>query len=531
MATHLLVVTPSTGFGELVRRSLEETGNYRVFVVHNKAAAIVRADEEACKVAFLDLDLGASRVEDIGQSLRTILPGIQLMVLAQDEIPPTLDAIRPWTLVRKPSSPSEMRQILSHPVQTLAASAPNADASVAPAWLGDVRRAAQHLTRLTLESSAQAALITQHNSLWAYAGQLSQAAADEITQTLVRTWGGQKGSDLLRFIRLESTRAEHMLYATELSAGMLLAMVFDAETPFSTIRSQAAHLVESLDDTGTPAPPQASPSDRTESEIEDETANLPPISSILTDIPAPNPTPAPVASRATDTRPTTSSLDEEAGRGLTQTRPSPTSWRPLSVKEVREAPRSDLAQTLPARASDDLEVTAPSKWLSRPETTLPVSLPGELDATRPRPAVEGGLQLEAVSPALYHLSYACLLVPRFTSHHLIGDIADRLSEWLPQICIAFGWRLEYLAVRPEYLQWVVNVPPATAPARIMHVIGRQASERIFTEFPRLRKENPSGDFWAPGYVIIGSTQPLPSQLVRDYIEQIRRRQGIEKPRR
>jgi len=529
MATHLLVVTPSPGFGERVRRALEETGNYRVFVVNNKAAAIVRADEEACKVAFLDLDLGASRVEDIGQSLRTILPGIQLMVLAQDETPPTLDAIRPWTLVRKPASPSEMVQVLSRPVQTLAASAADADALVAPAWLGDVRRAAQHLTRLTLESSAQAALITQHNSLWAYAGQLSQAAADEITQTLVRTWGGQKGSDLLRFIRLESTRAEHMLYATELSAGMLLAMVFDAETPFSTIRSQAAHLVEALDDPGTPAPPVASPPEWAEGEVEDEAASLPPISSILTDIPAPNPTPVPAA-RTTGTRPTASSPGEAAGRGLSQTRPSPTSWPPLSVKEVRETPRSDLAPTLRAPAADDLEVTAPSKWRVRPEATLPVSLPGELDETRPHPAVEGGVPLEAVSPALYHLSYACLLVPRFTSHHLIGDIADRLSEWLPQICIAFGWRLEYLAVRPEYLQWVVNVPPATAPARIMHVIGRQASERIFTEFPRLRKENPSGDFWAPGYVIIGSAQPLPSQLIRDYMEQIRRRQGIEKPR-
>ncbi|HMS01257.1 MAG TPA: hypothetical protein PKE62_18585, partial [Anaerolineales bacterium] len=71
-------------------------------------------------------------------------------------------------------------------------------------------------------------------------------AANEIALTVTRRWGGQKGSDLLRFIRLEATRAEHMLYATRLADDVVLALVFDAETPFSTIRSQAGKLADSL---------------------------------------------------------------------------------------------------------------------------------------------------------------------------------------------------------------------------------------------------------------------------------------------
>jgi hypothetical protein len=109
-----------------------------------------------------------------------------------------------------------------------------------------VTKAAQHLTRLTLESAAQAALITRGNAMWAYAGGLSQDAANEIAVTVTRRWEGQKGSDLLRFIRLEATRAEHMLYATRLADDVVLALVFDAETPFSTIRSQAGKLADSL---------------------------------------------------------------------------------------------------------------------------------------------------------------------------------------------------------------------------------------------------------------------------------------------
>ena len=37
-----------------------------------------------------------------------------------------------------------------------------------------------------------------------------------------------------------------MLYATSMSAEVILALVFDAETPFSTIRSQANSLARSL---------------------------------------------------------------------------------------------------------------------------------------------------------------------------------------------------------------------------------------------------------------------------------------------
>jgi REP element-mobilizing transposase RayT len=179
----------------------------------------------------------------------------------------------------------------------------------------------------------------------------------------------------------------------------------------------------------------------------------------------------------------------------------------------------------------DLDATMPSKSRPRPETPIRRPMPGELDETRPHSITEvaGRMMLEPIAPGLYNLTYACLLVPRFSSHYLTGDISDRISEWLPQICIAFGWRLEYLAVRPEYLQWVVNVPPATSPGYLMRIMRQQTSEKIFLEFSRLKKENPSGDFWAPGYLIMGGTQPHPPQLVKDYIKQTRTRQGYSQP--
>ena len=590
MAASLLVVTPSPSFGEQIRRPLEETGKFHVHVVNSKAAAIVRADEESCRLAFLDLDLGESWVEEVGQSLRTIIPGIQLFILAGEETPPPFDSIRPWTLIHKPIRVPDVIQAIGPITEASGPSAPVETPAQDMLWLSDVNKAAQHLTRLTLESSSQAALITRENVVWAYAGQLSQMAAQEVARVLARNWDAAKGGDLLRFARLEATKAEHMLYATQLAQGMLLAMVFDAETPFSTIRSQASQLATSLSEGETPEEQDqilkdyletATPS-ISELEEDDEALEMPPISEILKDIPIPDP--RPVASSPhmqaasemlTDVPPTNPGAVAPAPRlpATPIAPPAAVEMPPAAPQQVREAPISTPAPVDPAAATrpsaftretpvpmpvmretvndgsssklqprpvvpvSSLDETVVSHSVPRPETPVRLPQPGELDETRPAARVElpssnlsfGPITLEPISAGAYQLSYACLLLPRFSSHFLTGDIADRLSEWIPIICVAFGWRLEYLAVRPEYLQWVVNVPPATSPGYVMRVLRQQLSDKIFSAFPRLKRDNPSGDFWAPGYLIMGGMQPHPPQLVKDYIRQIRQRQGIEKP--
>lgn len=556
MPTSLLVVTPSPRFGELIRRPLEETGNYRVHVVNSKATAIVRADEESCRMAFLDLDLGDTWVEEVGQSLRTIIPNIELFVLAGDETPPAFDSIRPWTLIRKPFELVDVLKSISRP------SAPSKDETPKEPvrdllWLTDVNKAAQHLTRLTLESSSQAALITRENAVWAYAGQLSQAAAQEVAKAVSRNWDSAKGGDLLRFVRLESTKAEHMLYATQLAEGMLLVMVFDAETPFSTIRTQAGQLATSLADGESSEEPakieelEAAPPPMDEIddlEGDDDAMEMPPIADILRDIPIPDPRGLPSSTRMQAYPPAVAQKQvTEAPRNASEPKrtvtepPDPDATRPSIFSHESSLPlrskdslAGNPAPSSPVGASD---ATVASPAHARPETPVRAPAPGELDETRPQGRIElpgsdltvGSIALEPITAGVYHLVYACLLVPRFANHFLTGDMADKLSEWMPIVCVAFGWRLEYVAVRPEYLQWVANVPPNTSPGYLMRVMRQQISDKIFSAFPRLKRDNPSGDFWAPGYLIMGGSQPHPPQLVKDYIRQIRQRQGIEKP--
>jgi len=512
---------------------MEETDIYRIHVVTNKSSAIVRTDEIGAPLAMLDYSFNEEWVQEIGSALRTIHPSINLIILCDDDAtPPPFDKLRPWILVRKPFRMSNFMTAINEPQPSFSVKQNN-DENTPLSWLSDPNKAAQHLTRLTLESSAQAALITRQNSLWAYAGSLSQNAAKEVAQTVTRNWDGQKGSDLLRFIRLESTKAEHMLYATRLTKDTVLALVFDAETPFSTIRSQAGRLVTDLDNEYSESQKQIKPAPAPVRTDQDEPLNIPPIKNILTNIPTPNPEPAtthefrlPHKEEAFDPNQTRISTSL-SNASVFRRDPSPA----IPLKKLPQAANqtkvSEAVSQAPQNVFDQVDVTAPSRPKSRPETPVARPAPGETDSTRESPTTEAARKLvvEPTTAGLYHLTYACLLIPRFSAHYITGDLADQVGEWLPNICIAFGWRLEYLSVRPEYLQWVANVQPNTSPGYLMRIMRQQTSEKIFSEFPRMKKENPSGDFWAPGYLIMGGTQPQPQQLVRDYIRQTRQRQG------
>lgn len=571
MKANLLVATPLDSFGELIRQSLSDTDSFYVYVVKSKAEALLTAEKNHYSLALLDMELGEETTCELGRALRQINPDIDLVILSSEDLPPAMEAIRPWVLLRKPFYLPDFIQLIRAvpiiPDQLLNAMDTNHNKAQAPMpeqtaepeipWLNDVSKAAQHLTRLTLESSAQAALITREKDLWAYAGQLSQNAANELAQTVARHWDSQQGNDLLRFVRLEATKAEHMLYATSMTPDVILALVFDAETPFSTIRSQANNLAHSLAiaktgplATTSHSSPPAQEQARVEQEVEDfdessDGLEIPSIADILKDVPPPMPprrqeVGQPVM-RAAQMEQDASDLDVSAAA----TRPSVPLPKPSHHLSQESSPaiplRSMMVAEQPAShqetladVSEELPSTLPSKSQQRrPATPIRRPAPGELDETRPHSITEvaGRMIVESASAAMAQLNYACLLVPRFASHYMTGDLADRLSQWMPQICVAFGWRLEFLAVRPDYLQWVVNVTPSTSPGYLMRIMRQQTSEKIFAEFPRLKKENPSGDFWAPGYLIMGGLQPHPPQLVKDYIRQTRQRQGISQPRR
>jgi putative transposase len=352
-------------------------------------------------------------------------------------------------------------------------------------WLQDVNKAAQYLARLSMESSAQAALIVRKGALWAYAGQLAQPEALELARMVDNFWAnrtrplpGQQepgNPDMARFTRLKTTGNEYMLYATGLADDMILAMAFDSETPFGMMRNQAGKLAKALISSQKPPDTGLSSEQRGEPELEDEAG--PPLPKI--------------------------------------------DLKPLLEDIPPAAPRLQPVLTRPLRATmagvPDLEELLASEHPTRP---LP----------EPIPVDDPGWQmrhhgLEPASPAVSNIVYASILIPRMPGHYLTGDLSTRLGDWLPELCIAFGWRLEQISIRPDHLLWLVKMPPTTSPSYMMRVLRQHTSRRIFEEFPAVGRQNPSGDFWAPGYLVMSGDTPPPAQVVMDFIQQTRMSQA------
>lgn len=522
----ILVFTTDQPFGESIRQALQETGRFSVFVTDDVRAAKKYLREQSCSVVFLDPGPAGKEMLAIGRELCRLRPDIRFVVIVEFGETGQLEELLPYAYLSKPFYLPDLLETVDNlfPEKDKAASAPNFHGNAAPAsWMTDVALAAQHLTRLTLESSAQAALITRQDTLWAYAGQLSQAAAREIADVIARYWDREEESDLVRFVRLASTNQEHMLYATRLQSDQILALVFDAETPFSTIRAQANQLVRSL----------ASFADAEEEQEADEQPNHS-IAEILADVPPPNPrarreTPSSKSANASGKTKVLGEQEREEVDWLLE-RAGQRSHVAFSRESSPARPlqaAASSAQASPARPDLD-DPLGPTVKSSAARSLNTERTPEELAETRPSLPAEATQpdSLEPVSPSVFNLKYACLLIPRFAHHRLVGDLARNLAKWVEEICIAFGWRLESISVRPDYLQWVVSVPPVASPGYLMRIMRQHTSERIFADFPRLARENPSGDFWAPGYLIMGGAQPPPPHLIQNFIAQTRHRQGI-----
>jgi putative transposase len=366
---------------------------------------------------------------------------------------------------------------------------PQSGGSAPPSWLVDVSLAAQYLARLSLESAAQAALIVSGGKLWAYAGELPQAAAEELSHLASSYWLKNGGSDLVRFVRLGAASGEYMLYATGLGWDLLLALVFDVETPFSKIRSQASRLAEKLtrqpDEDELPGSREFDEYHGPHGEDRDEDEPLPKLPPLLDDVPPPSVT--------------------SPGEG----------WSYVDPKDFSYV----------GAAYEGLEASSEIREDQQDETS---SLNEQLQIEAGQPKGEHLSFQEEFKPAVpsvYQLNYACLLIPRLPQHYLAGDLAANLGNWLKQLSLAYGWRLVHLTIRPDHLHWIVNVPPSTSPGYMLRQIRKLSSQYIFEDFPRLARENPSGDFWAPGYLVTNSIQPISGKVVRNFIQHTRNHQG------
>ena len=564
MTRPVLVVTPHPNFGELLRLSLEESGDYQVSQFESGRQALANSEGKIFALAILDSDLTDLPFPDLVRTLQSLYPGLRLIVIPpeNDHAHPSLAGINPDACLNRPFYLPDMLQTVKRVLSTgdpmpeekfpsKNTATASALATTRYAWQIDPDQATRQLASVLVESSAHAALMISQGKIWACAGSLDKAATQEISAILGRYLDGTEKGDLARFVRLNSNKSEYMVYATALVDDLVLALVFDASTPLTRIRSQVIKLARNLKQPETlpeqaasvpPVPlPQTSPEqtpekgkspvepskmfpqpearfeedffgDEDEAPLEEETQIS--LAELLANMPSPDPSGERVPLQDWMLDPNDTESAEITRNPAT---PEPT----LPSNPYEPLPKAKPgAVPVGAPKSAQLTPIPPSNLASAEEDSLADTQPLLLQPFNRL------TDLEPVSQSYSRLTYTCLMIPRMPHHYLAGELAEHLGQWFPQCCLAFGWRLEGLSIRPEYVQWMVEVSPSISPGNMIRILRQRTSQYIFNQYSHLKSENPSGDFWAPGYLIVSGSQPPTSQMRREFLDESRRRQGL-----
>jgi len=553
MVVRVIIAISKRSLGEIIQQALLETGLYQAELVYGNAQFFSRVQAVKFSAAILDY----RDIKDPPIFTRTLLdalPELKIIAFPPQEsaeqtalsnlgisdwlslpfyVPNLLDIIQNMALDTGDG-------ILHAPIKISSAvleevperSKPT---HLTPEWLQDVNRVAQHLTRLFQESLAQAALITHGSQIWAYAGQLEQPAAEELSRTI--GLHSAKGSgDLTRFIHLNATNSDFMLYATSLGGDFVLALTFETDVSFLEMRSHVEDIAQKLADPSQDWPDplgdiaqvrvQIKPQ-----QIQDTVPNdLGPLVSLQDEMPDIPIDWRPSQNAAEDRQAffeellTSIDIPDTEEREFEQRSIPPVALN-LADDEQKIIGSSVLktddslknySSTFEERFVDPF-LTAHSARIKEPSQI------NDTEKTQNRSFNIEDLEPETAS--MVNIAYTAVLIPRLPQHHLVGGLAEALPRWVNELSLAFGWRLDHLSVRPTYLHWRAISPPHYPPARMVLDMAMQTSQRIFAEFSRFNKANPSENFWAAGHLIVSGRDKLSQQLVQDFIVATRSRQG------
>ena len=121
------------------------------------------------------------------------------------------------------------------------------------------------------------------------------------------------------------------------------------------------------------------------------------------------------------------------------------------------------------------------------------------------------------SHTVYNIEYHFVWVTKYRYKVLTGDVAVRVRELVRQTCEAFEIRILKGLVSLDHVHILVSAPPTLAPGEIMRRIKGRSAEKLFEEFPVLRKRYWGQHFWARGY-FCSTVGQVTEEMIMTYLE-------------
>jgi len=131
---------------------------------------------------------------------------------------------------------------------------------------------------------------------------------------------------------------------------------------------------------------------------------------------------------------------------------------------------------------------------------------------------------EEVHPEVILLSYTFFLIPEVPSFELTGELAELLPDWLKEICVSNGWKLDFVTVDPKYLQWALSVPTVVATLQVIKQVRSKLTEHILDTVNEAIELKDPTDLWAHGYLLLHGLHPHSNEVIEQYVRLIREQQ-------
>ena len=528
---NVLIITPYADFGAIINQSLESDPSLCVTVASNIfEVQAYKKNGLAYNYALLDLDLGEKRALELGFSLRGNFPSIEIILISKKEPSLEMDELRPWKVLRKPFVQSDLASLFQN-VNTNFSTSPEmidlnfvAEVDNTPrSWWEDESRVTKTLISAISNLDIQEAILFSSEDILAQAGKMDVDTIEECSKLVGKLHVEKSTSEILKPIQLKTTKTNHYIHANILAVGIILALLYDADTPLRNIRLQSRYLTNILKNPQLTMPeifvlPTTSEGGTEEYQLEAPTQRTYSGNAHKRTTKPQHPRMTFQSYRMRKHQIETT-LRQEVTTGISMEDFEPaenSNGTPANSPQVNAVEELlSAGSRIASHTAQDEGDHQKSHWDQ--ETLLPTSSSVQI------PRSVHHFSLCSTDTSMFDVFYSCLLIPRLKSQSLEGDLANFLKEMLPDVFLANSWRLTAVDIGSSFMQWLVRIPPTIAPAEHINIVRTQSSRKILSVFTRLNRDELLKDFWAPGY-LLGSGQSLFSEEDINLFIQLNRKQ-------
>jgi putative transposase len=121
------------------------------------------------------------------------------------------------------------------------------------------------------------------------------------------------------------------------------------------------------------------------------------------------------------------------------------------------------------------------------------------------------------SHTVYAIEYHFVWVTKYRYKVLVGDVGERVREFVKQTCEAFEIRIIKGVVSRDHVHILASCPPTMVPSEIMRRIKGRTSRKLFEEFPNIKKRYWGRHFWARGH-FCATVGQMTEEMIKAYLE-------------